>query len=104
MQISPHKTVLIVDGDSESSQLASSALSRHFNILTASSVSECLEIAHNCHPDLIIFSAAFEPAEIGKVQSNLQGSDRTAGIPTMRVGEMDTGEMGLLREVDAFLA
>jgi predicted signal transduction protein with EAL and GGDEF domain len=44
VQIPPHKTVLIVDGDSESARHASGLLGQRFNIITAASVEECLEI------------------------------------------------------------
>lgn len=108
VQISPHKTVLIADGDKESARRASDLLRQRFNIITASSPEECLEIAHNCHPDLIIFAAEISAADAERVQSNLQSSERTAEIPLITLGAAGqcfaTVKSGLLMEVEQYLA
>jgi diguanylate cyclase (GGDEF)-like protein len=108
VQVSPHKTILIADGEKDSARRAGELLRQRFNIITASSAEECLEIAHNCHPDLIILAAETEATDAERIRNSLQSSDRTSEIPLIRLGA--TGQLGaqgkpsLLAEVEQYLA
>ncbi|MEX1032536.1 MAG: diguanylate cyclase [Cellvibrionaceae bacterium] len=117
-QIPPHKTVLIVDEDRESLETTMGLLRKHYNIITAHSSTECLEIAHNCHPDVIVLNPLAADVDARSVCENLQSRDHTATIPVLVIGERGgkrpspaegstvkrVEESGLLAEVERYLA
>lgn len=86
-QLSPHKTLLILDPCHESASATSELLREHFNLITANTREECLEIAHNCHPDLILMSADTAGADAESVRGSLQDSEQTADIPIFQIGD-----------------
>ncbi|MGH1469596.1 MAG: diguanylate cyclase [Cellvibrionaceae bacterium] len=78
-QVIPHKTILIVDENTDNIHEFSGRLSEHCNILTADSPTECIEIAHNIHPDLILFG--LDDNELKESTDDLKNNSRTKKIP-----------------------
>ncbi len=78
-QVIPHKTILIADDNIGNIKVFSNQLSVHCNILTADTPSECIEIAHNIHPDLILFG--LEESALLELTGDLKNNSRTHKIP-----------------------
>lgn len=69
-EVATHKTILLADTDQESIRHFSGYLQAHFNLLTAETHSECMELALELHPDLILLGGGIidtpEGAELCK--------------------------------------
>ncbi|MGI1678623.1 MAG: diguanylate cyclase [Cellvibrionaceae bacterium] len=84
-QVIPHKTILIVDENLNNIKDFSEHLSEHCNILTADSPTECIEIAHNIHPDLILFG--LDDEELKESTAEIKSNYRTQKIPIVYCAE-----------------
>lgn len=80
-EVARHKTVLIVDSNSESVQHFSSLLQQHFNIVSCESREECMEIALDIHPDLILLGTAIADSEDHALCRQLANNSKTNTIP-----------------------
>lgn len=86
-EVVTHKTLLLADNDSDNSHHFSMMLQEHFNILHCDSTEECLELAQELHPDLIILGAGFATAENYKLCKKLIQNPRSQGIPIAVITE-----------------
>lgn len=84
-QVIPHKTILIVEEDGDRIKYFSEYLSEHCNILTADSPTECIEIAHNIHPDLILFG--LDNDALKESADDIKHHTRTKKIPIVFCSE-----------------
>jgi len=102
-QLSAHKTLLIMEADSAAMGATGGILGQRFNIVTAATASECVEIAHNCWPDLILFSAGAPGEMVAEVRKSLLNNRHTAGIPVVQLETGLDGDDRLLEKVEAAL-
>lgn len=64
-EVATHKTILLADTKPELIRHFSGCLQAHFNLLTAETPSECLELALELHPDLILLGCNMVSTEAG---------------------------------------
>jgi PleD family two-component response regulator len=64
-EVATHKTLLLADTDPELVRHFSMYLQPHYNLLTAESQKECLELAVDLHPDLILLGTGIAGSEAG---------------------------------------
>lgn len=81
--IRSHKTVLIVDDDPATLALISELLREHCNIVTADDGKECLDIARNIYPDLILLDIHMSGMDGDEACRSLKDNLRTASIPVI---------------------
>lgn len=80
-EVATHKTLLLADTDQELLRHFSAHLQPHFNLLTAESYKECLELAVDLHPDLILLGINIANTEAGaELCKILARTPKTAGI------------------------
>jgi diguanylate cyclase (GGDEF)-like protein len=80
-EVATHKTLLLADTDQELLRHFSAHLQPHFNLLTAESHKECLELAVDLHPDLILLGGNIAGTEAGaELCRILARTPKTAGI------------------------
>ena len=84
-EMSPHKTVLIVEDNNNALSLITDTLRKHCNILTTHSGEECIEIAHNIHPDLILLDMARSDKDGIRLYQSLKTSVHTTSIPVILI-------------------
>lgn len=80
-EVARHKTVLIADSNSESVRHFSAMLQQHFNIVSCESREECMEIALDIHPDLILLGTAIADSEDHTLCRQLANNSKTNTIP-----------------------
>lgn len=103
-QISPHKTLLILDPNPTSSNRSSNILGEEFNIVTAATPDECLEIAHRCHPDLILLSTSNTRADVDYISRDLRDNPHVTGAPVLLRGrDLLADGPELLHEIKRYL-
>lgn len=79
----PRKTVLIAEGDAVNRALLSSQLDQRYQVLTTSSGVECIELAYNLQPDLIILSRSLNDGDGQSLCRQLKGQEQTRAIPVL---------------------
>lgn len=80
-EVATHKTLLLADTDQELLRHFSVHLQPHFNLLTAESQKECLELAVDLHPDLILLGSNIANTEAGLELCKILGrTPKTASI------------------------
>jgi|TARA_B110000116_G_scaffold204289_1_gene179368 diguanylate cyclase (GGDEF)-like protein len=84
-----HKTVLIVDDDQLSLEIVTDLLREHCNIVTADDGQECLDIARNILPDLILLDIHMLGMTGNEACRQLKGTPRTASIPVIFISSED---------------
>ncbi len=84
-EMSPHKTVLVVDDNHNSLSMITESLRKQCNILTTHSGNECIEIAHNIHPDLILLDLGRSDMEGMNLFQALKTSNHTTSIPVILI-------------------
>ncbi len=84
-EMSPHKTVLIVDDNSNTLSMITDTLRKSCNILTTHSGEECIEIAHNIHPDLILLDMGRSDMDGMRLYQALKTSIHTTSIPVILI-------------------
>ena len=65
-EVATHKTILLADTQQELINYFSTHLQAHFNLLIADSQRECLELAVDLHPDLILLGSTIASTEAGQ--------------------------------------
>lgn len=87
-EVATHKTLLLADSQQELVGHFSGHLQAHFNLLIADSQRECLELAVDLHPDLILLGTGIAGTEAGaELCKILARTPKTAGISLALVGE-----------------
>ena len=81
----PHKTVLIVDDNRNTVSMITETLRKRCNILTTHSSEECMEIAHNIHPDLILLDMGRSEMDGMRLYQSLKTSTHTTTIPVILI-------------------
>lgn len=90
-EVATHKTVLLADPNQDSAAYFSSHLQAHFNLLIADSQRECLELAVDLHPDLILLGASIAGTEAGnELCKILARTPKTASITIAMTSESIT--------------
>ena len=78
------KTVLIVDDDQDLVEINSRIVGRRYNILTALSAKECLQIMQIARPDLIVMDVIMENMTAGlDAVKTLERSGALNGVPVL---------------------
>jgi len=78
-----HKTLLIVDDDPVTLSLITDLLQERCNIVTTDNGSECVEIANNLYPDLILLDIHMPGMNGSEACRQLKSNPRTASIPVI---------------------
>lgn len=87
-EVATHKTLLLADSNQELVRHFSTLLQPHFNLLTAESHKECLELAVDLHPDLILLGSNIVNTEAGtELCKILARTPKTTGITLAQVSE-----------------
>lgn len=81
------KTVLLVDDDADFVEMHRRLLADHgYNVRTACSGRECLELVHNRKPDLIVLDMMMESEVVGfHLSRELRNSEHTKTIPLVMI-------------------
>jgi diguanylate cyclase (GGDEF)-like protein len=80
-EVATHKTLLLADSNAELIRHFTSHLQAHFNLLTAETQTECLELAVDLHPDLILLGTNIAGTTAGAdLCKILARTPKTAGI------------------------
>jgi diguanylate cyclase (GGDEF)-like protein len=96
-EVATHKTLLLADANQELIRHFSTHLQPHFNLLTTESHKECLELAVDLHPDLILLGDSLISTEAGaELCKILARTPKTAGILLAQVGDA-SAESGIAR-------
>lgn len=77
----PHGLVLVVDDDESSLSLISDILKGHCSVITAKSSEECMELAEELHPDLILMESYLPGMNGYETCRSLSSNEDTAEIP-----------------------
>ncbi|HEY8940570.1 MAG TPA: diguanylate cyclase [Cellvibrio sp.] len=97
-EVATHKTLLLADSNPELIRHFTMHLQAHFNLLTAETQTECLELAVDLHPDLILLGANIANTQSGAdLCKILARTPKTAGINLALVSETldeKTSELG----------
>lgn len=87
-EVATHKTILLADTDQELLRHFSGCLQAHFNLLTAETQRECLELAIELHPDLILLGSGIVDTQAGAELCNwLARTPKTANSLLALVSE-----------------
>lgn len=87
-EVATHKTLLLADSNPELIRHFTSHLQTHFNLLTAETQTECLELAVDLHPDLILLGVNIARSPAGAdLCKILARTPKTAGINLVLVSE-----------------
>ena len=87
-EVATHKTLLLADTNQDLVNHFSNHLQAHFNLLIADSQLECLELAVDLHPDLILLGTGIAGTEAGaELCKILARTPRTASIALAIVSE-----------------
>lgn len=87
-EVATHKTVLLADTNQELMSHFSNQLQTHFNVLVTDSHQECLELALDLHPDLILLGSVFANTQAGvELCQKLGKNPKTSTISLALVGD-----------------
>ncbi|WP_331347049.1 diguanylate cyclase [Cellvibrio sp. UBA7661] len=90
-EVATHKTLLLADNNQDLVSYFSNHLQTHFNLLVADSQRECLELAVELHPDLILLGTGIANTEAGaELCKILARTPKTASITLSLVSELTT--------------
>lgn len=89
----PHSTVLVVDDDELSAELMSTHLEGHCSVVCIKSGEECLRLAEDLLPDLILLDVYLEGVNGYEVCSALRANEKTQGIPIILISHCDSQEL-----------
>ncbi|MBU2986480.1 diguanylate cyclase [Saccharophagus degradans] len=95
----PHGLILVVDDDDASLSLISDILKGHCSIITAKSSEECMELAQELQPDLILMDAYLPGVNGYETCKSLTSNLETEEIPIILTCQADS-----LSEVEEFAA
>ncbi len=88
-EVVTHKTLLIADDQGDYSQHFSQLLQQHYNLLHCESPEECLELALDLRPDMILLSTGVAASENNLLCQELKENPRTAAIPLALMAEQN---------------
>lgn len=92
-EVATHKTLLLADTSQDLLSHFSNHLQTHFNLLIADSQRECLELAVDLHPDLILLGTGIANTEAGtELCRILARTPKTASITLSLVSELTTNQ------------
>jgi signal transduction histidine kinase/CheY-like chemotaxis protein len=101
----PVATVLVVDDDTNASELLARGLSKEgFRVLTAASGDEGLKMAREMHPDLITLDVLMPGMDGWAVLKELKQDETCADIPVIMVTMVDDKDMGQALGASDFLS
>ena len=81
--------VLIVDDNGQNAKLASDVLEHAgMRTLTAATAAECLSLAQEHQPDLVLMDLRLPDLDGGEAARRLAADDRTAGIPVIALSAL----------------
>ncbi|MDO8344150.1 MAG: diguanylate cyclase [Cellvibrio sp.] len=87
-EVATHKTLLLADANQDLVSYFSVHLQAHFNLLVADTQRECLELAVDLHPDLILLGSSIAATEAGaELCKILARTPKTASITLALVSE-----------------
>lgn len=96
-EVATHKTILLADTDQDLIRHFSVCLQAHFNLLTAETHHECLELAVELHPDLILLGTGIVDTQAGIELCNwLARTPKTANCQLALVSEQKDSELEAL--------
>ncbi len=91
-EFAPHKTILVADDDPDTLTLVTDLLESHCNILTSDNGNECLEIARDVRPDLILMDIHMPEMSGSEVCRQLRANNDTASIPVIFISSEERRE------------
>ena len=92
-EVAAHKTLLLADTNQELISYFSGHLQAHFNLLVADTQRECLELAVDLHPDLMLLGTGIAGTEAGtELCKILARTPKTATISLALVSETSSNE------------
>ena len=92
-EVATHKTLLLADTNQDLVNHFSGHLQAHFNLLIADSQRECLELAVDLHPDLILLGIGIAGTEAGaELCKILARTPKTASIALAIVSEVTNSD------------
>ncbi|TVZ39923.1 diguanylate cyclase (GGDEF)-like protein [Alteromonadaceae bacterium 2753L.S.0a.02] len=90
---SPQASVLVVDDDATSIAVVSKALQGHCALISTQSGEECLRIASETKPDVILLDVYLPGVNGYEICRSLKDSDETADIPVILISVCDKEEL-----------
>lgn len=95
-----HKTLLIVDEREDNLSSLTDFLQPMGNIITTDSFGECLDLAKEINPDIVIVcSAGQDDQQAANLNANLADHVRTARIPVFYINEMSADRLEQIRNL-----
>jgi diguanylate cyclase (GGDEF)-like protein len=88
----PGKTILVVDDDPNTLQLLTMQLQEHCHIVTAENGVDCLELARNVQPDLLLLDIHMPGLNGLEVCRELRRLPQTSGLPIILISAEDRAE------------
>ncbi|MDO3382914.1 diguanylate cyclase domain-containing protein [Gilvimarinus algae] len=88
-EMTAHRTVVIAHPDDDVQQLASACLQPHYNLITADTADEALELALNIRPDLLILSPHMRDSGGRFLADRLAQAPRTRATPQLYLGHVE---------------
>jgi CheY-like chemotaxis protein len=94
-------TVLVIDRDPLTLDLARRAISGHYRIVEATGGNEALALIDEHRPDVVMIDMTLDNAEIAMVTVSLAACDELGSTPVIMVDpEQPTNVVGLRRRID----
>ncbi len=94
-------TVLVIDRDPLTLDLARRAIADHYRIIVAENGTDALAMIDEHHPDIVMIDMTFANAEIAMVTVALAACDELDSTPVIMVDpEQPTNTMSLRRRID----
>ena len=94
-------TVLVIDRDPLTLDLARRAIADHYRIIVAENGTDALAMIDEHHPDIVMIDMTFANAEIAMVTVALAACDELDSTPVIMVDpEQPTNAMSLRRRID----
>lgn len=90
---SPHNTVLVVDDDDVSIEIITETLKGHSTVVSTGSGEECLNIAKELKPDIVILDIYLPGVNGYDVCKTLRDHPETAAIPVILISVCDKAEL-----------
>jgi CheY-like chemotaxis protein len=99
--IGPSATVLVIDRDPLTLDLARRAVAGHYRIIVATTGNEALAMIDDHRPDVVMVDMTLDTAEIAMVTVTLAACDELDSTPVIMVDpEQPTNAVSLRRRID----
>jgi len=86
--VSPHKTLLLADAGGKQSHALCQLLQQHYQLLQCESAQECLELAGELHPHLVVLTRELAEAQNYRLCQQLKTQPGTSTIPLAILGDI----------------